>query len=357
MILSVQGEKLLKDFESLRLTAYPDPGSADGTPWTVGWGATRYEDGSPVLKGDVITRARADELLLHHVARAEREVARAVTAPLTQNQYDALVSFEYNTGGLILKDGSPSQLLVKLNGKDYAGAAAELDKWIYNDGALLSGLVKRRRAERRLFESHVAPPAGTVAGNSPAPAGGKVDPFAITALTALAQLIPTLGKLFKGESPSRVADRNLEAVQAIADKVIPIVVNAAGAPNAQAAVEAIKADSAVARQVEEEVRLNYAELNEMAERSFKAARDFNIEIARAGLKPWELPAFWVTAALLVPVYVVVFRVMFGPFSENLQLQVITAVLAIIVLVGGFWLGSSRDSQRKTELMAGERTNG
>jgi lysozyme len=340
MKLSSAGLKLLQNFESLRLSAYPDPGSADGTPWTIGWGATTYRDGRPVRKGDTITRAQADDLLRFHVEKAETQVLALAAIPLTQNQFDALVSFEYNTGAL-----ARSTLLKKLNAGDIASAATEFDRWVYNDGKVLQGLVKRRRAEKNLFISTGAAPEAEVK---------SVGPFTIPAITALVQLLPTLQKLFKGEEPSRVAERNVAAFEAVADKVLPLIINAAGAPNAQAAVEAIKADPVLARAVDDEVKLSYAELQELVEKSVKAARDFNLEIARAGLKVWELPAFWVTAALLIPVYIVVFRVMFGDFSENLQLQVITAVLAIIVLVGGFWLGSSRDSQRKTEIMAGEK---
>lgn len=342
MNLSPVGIKLLQDFESLRLTAYLDPGSADGRPITIGWGTTYYEDNSPIKRGDVITRERADSLLAMHVREAEEKVRSLVTAPLTQGQFDALVSFQYNTGDL-----ARSTLLKRLNAGDVDGTATEFDRWIFNDGKEMRGLVNRRKAERNFFESKV--PVTPI----PQQGAAKVDPFILPAITVLAQLIPTISKLFKGEAPSRVAERNMEAVEAIANKVIPIVVNAAGAPNVQAAVDSIRNDPAMVAAVDSAVRMNYAELHELAEKSFAAARQFNIEIATAGIKPWEMPAMWVTLLAFTLVAYVVVRVMHIPFAEGKDLVIltVTAIVGALSTVLGFWLGSSRDSQRKTEIMA------
>jgi Phage-related lysozyme (muraminidase) len=56
------GIEMIKRFESCELVAYPDPGTG-GDPWTIGWGNTRWDDGRPVKKGDVITARGADDLL------------------------------------------------------------------------------------------------------------------------------------------------------------------------------------------------------------------------------------------------------------------------------------------------------
>lgn len=77
-------------------------------------------------------------------------VNRYVSVDLNQNQFDALVSFTYNLGCTSFKN---STLLKKVNLKDFEGAANEFKKWKYSNGKVLSGLVKRREAERELFLS------------------------------------------------------------------------------------------------------------------------------------------------------------------------------------------------------------
>jgi GH24 family phage-related lysozyme (muramidase) len=143
---SVGGLELLKGFEGCRLKAYQDTAGV----WTIGWGNT-YIGGKPVLKGQELPNvAAADSLLLQSLKSRELQVNTLVKVPLTQNQFDALVSFQYNTGAL-----SVSTLLKKLNARDYGGAADEFLKWnkITKDGkkVISDVLVKRREKERRLF--------------------------------------------------------------------------------------------------------------------------------------------------------------------------------------------------------------
>lgn len=121
-----------------------------GVP-TIGYGSTRYEDGTKVTMSDApITQDRANAIML---ATLQSEYApavdRYVKVPLTQGQYDALVDFAYNAGAQNLRN---STLLRKLNTGDYPGAAAEFGKWVYGGGKELPGLVKRRAMERALFE-------------------------------------------------------------------------------------------------------------------------------------------------------------------------------------------------------------
>jgi GH24 family phage-related lysozyme (muramidase) len=140
------GIALVKSFEGCRLKAYPDPGTG-GEPWTVGWGTTRYANGQKVQPGDTVTQAEADALLRNDLARCAAQVTRAIgDAPTTQKQFDALVSFHYNTGALL-----SSTLLRKHKAGDYAGAAAEFLRWTHAGGKVLPGLVKRRAAEAALY--------------------------------------------------------------------------------------------------------------------------------------------------------------------------------------------------------------
>lgn len=137
------GRDLIRSFESLRLEAYPDPGTG-GDPWTIGYGHT----GSDVHPGLVITKDRAEEILERDLAKFEQGVEMLVSVPLTDNQFSALVSFAFNVGVGKL---STSTLLTLLNGRDYAGAAEQFLRWNKASGKVLAGLTRRRKAERELF--------------------------------------------------------------------------------------------------------------------------------------------------------------------------------------------------------------
>ena len=143
MKVSANGIQVAHEFEGLQLKAYPDPGSADGKPWTIGYGHT----GPEVVKGLVWTKAQADATFVADLAKFEARAAKFVTVPLTQGQFDAIVLFDYNTGAL----GS-STLLKKLNSKDYAGAREEFKRWNKNDGQVMKGLTRRRAAEVGLWD-------------------------------------------------------------------------------------------------------------------------------------------------------------------------------------------------------------
>jgi len=138
--LSAAGQQLIKKYEGLYLTAYKDPVGI----LTIGYGHT----GSDVKPGQRITQAQADQLLQGDVAIAEKAVRSQVKVPLTQGQFDALVSFTFNLGAGALKS---STLLKKLNAGDYAGAQAEFGKWVHAGGKVLPGLVARRQEEATMF--------------------------------------------------------------------------------------------------------------------------------------------------------------------------------------------------------------
>jgi len=94
MKVSQKGLDLIKESEGCVLTAYA---LGDGK-WTIGYGNTFYEDGTPVKEGDTITQEQADELLLLIVPKFEDEVNSSVKSDINQNQFDALVDFTYNLG-------------------------------------------------------------------------------------------------------------------------------------------------------------------------------------------------------------------------------------------------------------------
>jgi lysozyme len=118
--------------------------------WTIGFGSTFWEDGTPVKKDDKpIDKERGRMLVKAHFAReVEPALDSLVKVSLTQNQYDALADFVYNVG---VGNFASSTLLKKLNAKDYAGAANEFPKWNKGGGKVLNGLVRRRKKEQDLF--------------------------------------------------------------------------------------------------------------------------------------------------------------------------------------------------------------
>lgn len=96
-----------------------------------------------------LTDDQQQALMRVAVAPAQRAVANAVTVPLNQNQYDALVSLAYTIGPGAFRR---STLLRLLNAGDYAGGAEQFGVFVRSGNAALPGLVVRRAAERRLFE-------------------------------------------------------------------------------------------------------------------------------------------------------------------------------------------------------------
>lgn len=144
--LSDNGMKLLEQFEGLRLEAYLDSAGIA----TIGWGSIKYPNGNKVKLGDKTTKAQAKEYKLHDLKEFESTVNTSVTVPLSQNQYDALVSLSYNIGSGAFKN---STLLKKLNSGDYKGAAEQFLAWINSNGKRVQGLENRRKSEMKLFNS------------------------------------------------------------------------------------------------------------------------------------------------------------------------------------------------------------
>lgn len=340
MNLSDSGLSAIKSHERLRLQAYPDPGSKDGLPVTIGYGSTRRMDGATWQLGDTITEAQALTLLRRDVSEAESAVNRLVKVPLSQSQFDALVSFTFNVG---IGAFELSTLLRRLNAGDYDGAAEEFDRWINNDGKPLAGLVRRRRAEREMFESVPAPSAPVAEPPTPqqiaaSPQSIPVEaqpmtPFIAAALPALVQTIPELIRSF---GDGQVTERNAKAAEA----VLQVVQTATGTPNAQAAVEAVQNDPAAREAATQALeREHWFESTEAGGGGIAGAREFNLRVSDGD--PLRMPALWISVLLLVPVYAVVGAVIFGEnWSAEVRIQVVTAVLATMGIVGAFWLGSS-----------------
>lgn len=142
MEISQKGIDLIKQFEGCRLTVYRCPAGV----LTIGYGHT----GADVKEGQTITQEQAEKFLRSDLVVHCNNVSGLVKVPLNQNQFDALVSFEYNIGYGNFKS---STLLRLLNQGDYKGAAEQFKRWRYANGKVLSGLITRRQKEKDLFVS------------------------------------------------------------------------------------------------------------------------------------------------------------------------------------------------------------
>lgn len=205
MKISDNGVNKIKAWEAFIPYAYDDfdtpakrrrikPGDTVRGTLTVGYGHT----GADVKPGMTIDEAKALELLRGDIAIAERAVARNVKVELSQNQYDALVSFVFNVGESNFRG---STLLRKLNEGKHNEVPAEMMRWINSKGKKLSGLVNRRSAEAGLWAKGAYVQSS---GSQPEKTTPPVlNPTNVTAVTGV---ITALGTgFFQGNGPVQIA--------------------------------------------------------------------------------------------------------------------------------------------------------
>lgn len=141
MRTSDEGIDFIKDWEKLSLNAYYDGGGV----LTIGYGHT----GRDVHEGDTVTEEEAEILLTADLAEAEDAVNDFIDVDLEQHEFDALVSFTFNCGVDALRGSTLRRLL---NNGDYHGAALQFLRWVKDNGVVVKGLVRRRTAEKVMFE-------------------------------------------------------------------------------------------------------------------------------------------------------------------------------------------------------------
>lgn len=140
MKTSEEGKKFIKLKEGLKLEIYKCSSNVS----TIGYGHT----GSDVHAGMKITKEQAEKLFAMDIQIHENNVNQLVKVSLTQNQFDALVSLEFNIGYGAFKN---STLLKLLNAGKYRESAEQFPRWVYSGGKVSAGLQKRREEEKRLF--------------------------------------------------------------------------------------------------------------------------------------------------------------------------------------------------------------
>lgn len=159
LLVGRRGVELIREWEKLKLRAYKDVGEV----WTIGWGNTRYEDGTPVKEGDEVSELEAELLFAHYVQGFGLVVDKVLGVEVEDNQFGALVSFAYNVGESAF---SESTLLVRVNkdplDEEIAGYSVgedgiaeedscEFMRWVRVAGEVNKGLRRRRQAECDLY--------------------------------------------------------------------------------------------------------------------------------------------------------------------------------------------------------------
>lgn len=139
MKTSMEGLALIKKFEGCELKAY----QCSAGVWTIGYGHTK-----DVVEGMEITQEQAEQMLVDELHEYESYINKYVTVALSQNQFDALVSWVYNLGPANL---SASTMLKVLNSGEYEDVPAQMKRWNKAGGKVLEGLIRRREAEACLF--------------------------------------------------------------------------------------------------------------------------------------------------------------------------------------------------------------
>ena len=129
----------IKAWEGLRLKAYDDGGGV----LTIGYGHTKQ-----VQSGDECTQAQADAWLAADIDEAWYGIDGYIHVTLAQHEMDAITSLALNCGVAAI---SRSTLLSRLNNSDFGSAAEEFLRWNRDNGKIIAGLTKRRRAERAMF--------------------------------------------------------------------------------------------------------------------------------------------------------------------------------------------------------------
>src|SRR5882762_5434929 len=139
MTTSLSGILFIEKCEGFRSEAYRDSGGV----WTIGFGTTKI-NGIAVKEGDTCTEQQAQTYLQYDLAWAEKATNDLVKVVLTQNQFDALVSFTYNLGRKAL---ATSTLLKDVNAGAFIDASEQFKRWNKVNGKIVDGLTNRRLQE------------------------------------------------------------------------------------------------------------------------------------------------------------------------------------------------------------------
>lgn len=145
-----EGQEFIQHLESCRLQAYLDKKGVGGK-WTICYGLTFYPGGKAVKEGDIISSEECDNYFLEILSSFEINIQKYLKGiELNQHQINALVSFTWNAG---IKNFSNSTLLkvIKINPNNFEEIEKQFNRWIYDDGVIVDGLINRRKSEAYLY--------------------------------------------------------------------------------------------------------------------------------------------------------------------------------------------------------------
>jgi hypothetical protein len=261
--------------------------------------------------------------------------------------------------------GQPDNYPVFKSGSDAYAANKGLD--VNHDGVVTkaecAAFVEKMLAEglepgNRSFEPITTQPPAPIEDHSPAtlppvqPPENRM-PLPILALISafgpmIAQMIPAVAKAFDRGSDTGA---KIEA----ATKILDTIVTATGSANVQQAVEKMQTDPAVLTVARNAVVTEPA-IQALLEigGGIEAARAANLEMQQAPRSFLYNPAFWITILLLtfpIMLMVDVFWVHASEYNAELRTQIVTSILGVILVISGYWLGTSAGSVRKTDIIA------
>ncbi|NBS71852.1 hypothetical protein EBT31_23485 [bacterium] len=146
--------QIVKKYEGVRLSAYPDPGTG-GDPWTIGWGNTRYPDGRPVQRGDKINMVEADMMLRREIDHIAASLGKQVPywAEMSDGQKCALISFAYNCGTAFYGSSGFNTISRALKEKRWDDVPRAMMLYVNPGTSVEVGLRRRRTEEGTLWAS------------------------------------------------------------------------------------------------------------------------------------------------------------------------------------------------------------
>lgn len=187
--------------------------------------------------------------------------------------------------------------------------------------------------------------AGGTFEASPAPQEKPMLPFIVAALPALFDAVPKLIKTFSDDGIT-IPQRNEQAVSVALD----VAKAALGVPNEQALADKLRADPEAAAAVRAAIDASWAQITEVGG-GIEGARKANAALAAQGTASLQSPAFLISALLMLMPFMLLSDVFFvhpDAYTSELRTQIVTGVLMVIGIVGGYWLGSSFGSAKKDD---------
>lgn len=324
-------------------------------------GNTQPGDGSRFRgHGFIQTTGRANHAAVRDRLRARLSIDvpdfEAEPERLAELQWACLSAADYwDMRGLnALADAGDFETITRRINGGLNGYADRCTRWEKAKAALAGEPAPAAAAAAMALKSelplvHLGPEPAPVEGVPPNPfindQEAPMAPFLAAALPAVINAVPELARMFSSGSPT--SERNIKA----AEVVVNVAKEAIGARNEQELVETLQADPSAAAVVRQAVKDNWFKLEEVGG-GIQAAREMNAKMqGDKGIQ--HNPAVWVSMVLLIfplMLLVDVFYVHPDAYSGELRTQIITAILAVIMMVGAYWLGTSASSKAKDEAL-------